>query len=116
MKNEKNDCDVILNGIDNVFGNLGNVFDSALDEKKSKMQVVGSIFGFGGSVMKLGWNAGGCAIKHAPKAIATVASAKRELTDTITEEYHKYQIEQKEQELDDKIAQLKYKPKTKLLN
>jgi len=73
MKNEKSDCDVILNGIENVFGNLGNVFDSALDEKKSKMQVVGNIFGFGGSIIKLGWNAGGCAIKHTPKAIATVA-------------------------------------------
>ena len=116
MKKEKNDCDVILNDIEGVFGNLGNVFDSAFDEKKSKMQVVGNIFGFGGSIIKLGWNAGGCAIKHTPKAIATVASVKRELTDTVTEEYYKYQKEQKEQALEDKIAQLKHKSNTKLLN
>jgi len=50
------------------------------------------------------------------KPLQLLPDAKRELTDTITEEYHKYQKEQKEKELDDKIAQLKHKSKTKLLN
>ncbi len=116
MKRKKSDCDLILDDVENIFGNLGNIVDSTLDDKKSKMQVVGSIFGFGGSVIKLGWNAGGCAIKNTPKAIATVASAKRELTDTITEEYYKHQKEQKEKALEDRIVQLKHKPNTKLLN
>lgn len=116
MKNKKSDCDVILDGIEGVFSSIGSCVDTAIDEKKSKMQVVGSIFGIGKSIVTLGWNTGGCAIKNTPKAIATVASAKRELTNTVTEEYYKYQKEQKENALEDRIAQLKHKSNTKLLN
>jgi len=112
---KKSDCDIILNDVENVFGSIGSCMDTVFDEKKSKMQVVSGIFGILGSTTKLVLRGTGCAIKHTPKAIATVASAKRELTNTITEEYHRYQIEQKEQDLDNKIVQLKYKSNTKLL-
>ncbi len=104
-----NDCDVILNDVENIFGSIGRCLDTALDEKKSKMQVVGSLFGIGKSIAKFGWDATSCAVKHTPKAIATVANAKRELTETITDEYVKFQREMKEKELEDKIAHLKRK-------
>ena len=107
--NKQNDCDVILNDIENIFGSIGDCLDTTFDEKKSKMQVVGSIFGIGKSIAKFGWDATSCAVKHTPKAIATVANAKRELTETITDEYQKYQKEMKERELEEKIAQFKRK-------
>ncbi len=106
---KENDCDVILNDVENIFGSIGNCIDTALDEKKSKMQVVGSLFGIGKSIARFGWDATRCAVKHTPKAIATVASAKRELTETISGEYQKFQKEIKEKELEEKIAQLKRK-------
>ena len=115
-RKQKSDCDLLLNDVENVFGSLGNSIDAAFDERQTKMDVAKGVFGIGKNLLKFGFNGTKCVVKHTPKAIATVASAKRELTDTITEEYHKYQIEQKEQELDDKIAQLKYKSKTKLLS
>ncbi len=108
MRNRKqNDCDIIKGDFEDLFGSIGECFDSAFDEKKSKMDVVGSIFGFGKSITKLGWHGTTCAVKHTPKAIATVADAKRKLTDGITEEYQKFQKEMKEDELNEKIKKLK---------
>ncbi len=104
---KKNDCDVILDDVDSFFGSIGNCFDTAFDEKKSKMQVVGSIFGILKPASKLIWDGTSCAVKNTPKAIATVADAKRKLTDGITEEYTKYQKELKEDALDEKIRRLK---------
>ena len=109
MERKKNDCDLILDDVENVLGSIGDCLESAFDEKKSKLQVVGSLFGIGKSVAKFGWDAGSCAVKHTPKAIATVANAKRELTETITDEYQKFQKEMKEQALEEKITQLKRK-------
>lgn len=110
MRNKKqNDFKLILNDVENVFGSISECIDVSLDEKKNKMQVVGSLFGIGKSVVKFGWDATSCAVKHTPKAIATVANAKRELTETITDEYQKFKKEMKEKELEEKIAQLKRK-------
>ncbi len=106
---KKSDCDVILNDVENVFGSIGSCVDAALDEKKSKMQVVGGLFGILGSTGKLLLRGTGCAIKHTPKALATVASVKRELTDTISDEYASYQKQLKEDALNEKIKQLKHK-------
>ena len=103
----KSDCDVILDDVDSLFGSIGNCFDTAFDEKKSKMQVVGSIFGLLKPASKLLWDGTSCAVRHTPKAIATVADAKRKLTDGITEEYAKYQKELKEDALNEKIKRLK---------
>ncbi len=112
-RKKRNDCDIIKNDFEDVFGSLGECFDTAFDKKKSKMQVVGSLFGFGKSVVKLGWHGGTCAVKHTPKAIATVADAKRKVTDGITEEYTKYQKELKEDALNEKIRRLKSNKKEK---
>ena len=111
MKHKKSDCDLILNDVENVFGSIGDCFKSTFDEKKSKMQVIGGIFGIGKSVLKLGWNGGACAVKHPPQAVVTVAKYKRELIVTVTEEYQNYQKEQKEDALDAKMAKLKMKKK-----
>ena len=103
----KSDCDLILNDVENVFGSIGDCLESALDEKKNKLQVIGGIFGIGKSVLKRGWNGTKCAVKHTPQAVVTVAKYKREFVDTVTEEYQHFQKEQKEDALDDKIRQLK---------
>ncbi len=105
---KKSDCDIILNDFENVFGSIGNCIDSAFDEKKSKMQVVGSIFGIGKAATKLLWNGTGCAVKHTPKAIVTAAKYKREFVDSVTEEIGNIQKQMKEDELDEKIKRLKH--------
>ncbi len=109
MGNKKrNDCDIILNDFENVFGSIGNCIDSAFDEKKSKMQVVGSLFGFGKSVAKLGWHGTTCVVKNTPKAVVTAAKYKREFVDSVTEEIGNIQKQMKEDELDEKIKRLKH--------
>ena len=105
MKNQS-DCDLLLSGVEQVFGDIGKCFDTAFDERKTKMQVVGSLFGASKSLLKFGWNAGSCAVKHTPKAIVTVANAKRELTDTLASEYQKFQKEQREEALEEKIKRI----------
>ena len=102
----KSDCDTLLNDVEDVFGSLGNCLESAFDERQSKMDVAKGVLGIGKNLLKFGFNGTKCVVKHTPKAIATVASAKRELTDTISEEYTKYQREQQEQALDEKIKQI----------
>ena len=105
-KSKKSDCNIILDDVEGVFGSIGTCFDTIVDEKKSKMQVAGSFFGFLGSTTKLLWHGTGCAVKHTPKAVATVVAVKRELTETITEEHYKYQKEQKEMELEAQIKKI----------
>ena len=102
----KSDCDLLLNDVEQVFGDIGKCFDTAFDERKTKMQVVGSLFGASKSLLKFGWDAGSCAVKNTPKAIVTVANAKRELVGTITEEIAKVQREAKEEELNDRIKKI----------
>lgn len=107
MKRKKSDCEIIKGDFDNLFGSIGNCLETSLDDKKSKMQVVGSIFGIFGSTTKLLWHSTGCAVKKTPKAIATVANVKRELTEIITDDYQQYKKELKEEELNTKIKELK---------
>ncbi len=104
---KKNDCDVILDDVESLFGSIGNCFETAFDERKTKMQVMGSILSILKPTTKLLWDGTSCAVKNTPKAVTAIANVKRELTDTITEEYHEYQKELKEQALEEKIAQLK---------
>lgn len=106
-KQTTTDCDLLLNDVENVFGSIGQCLDAAFDEKKSKIDVTKGIFGIGKNLLKFGFTGTTCIVKNTPKAIATVASAKRELTDTITDEYTRYQREQKEQSLLKKIEKLK---------
>lgn len=106
-KKSESDCDILLNDAENVFGSIGKCFDNALDDRKSKMQVAGSVFGILGATTKFLFRGTTCVVKNTPKAIATVANAKRELTDTIANEYQEYQKELKEDALNEKIKQLK---------
>jgi len=71
-----------------------------LKKENTKMQLVKSI-------VSLGWLAGTSILRHTPKAIALVADAKHKLTDSISEEYAKYQKELKEIALNEKIEKLK---------
>jgi hypothetical protein len=103
---EKSDCDVILEDVENVFGSLGDCLDAVIDERKSKMDVAKGVWGIGKNLLKFGFNGTRCAVKYTPKAIVTVANAKRELTDTIAGEYQKYQKEQREQALEERIKRI----------
>ena len=77
------DCDFLIGKLENTLDNLVNCFDALEDEKKTKMNVVGSIFSFGVSLTKLTLNATGCAIKNTPKAIVKVAVVKKEVANGI---------------------------------
>ena len=112
-RQQKSDCDLLLNDVENVFGSLGNSIDAAFDERQTKMDVAKGVFGIGKNLLKFGFNGTKCVVKHTPKAIATVADAKRKLTDGISEEYTKYQRELKEDALNEKIRRLKSNKKEK---
>ena len=105
-KRRQSDCDIIMSDFENLFGSIGNCFDTVFDKKKSKMQVAGSLFGIGKSIVKTGWDTGSCAVKHTPKAIVTVAKYKREFVDSVTGEINKIQKQMKEDELEEKIKRL----------
>lgn len=109
MANKKSDCDILLNNTEDVFKDLGSCFESAFDEKKSKMSVVGSIFNLGKSLTRLTFNTGVCAVKNTPKVVVAVAAAKRELVNSIEEEIHEQQQQAKRDALDAKIKQLQLK-------
>ena len=109
MRNRKTDCEVIEDSFEDVFSNIGECFNRAVDEKHSKMSVVKGLFGLGRSVVKLSFDGGKCAIKQTPKVIATVAAAKREVVTAIEEEVTAYKKQAKEDALDEKIRALKIK-------
>ncbi len=62
---------------------------------------------------KLLWETSKFLVKNTPKAIVAVADAKRELVDTIESELCKIKKIQKEELLDNKIANLKAKSQRK---
>lgn len=110
IKYEKsNNCEILIEGAEDSLKRLGNCFESAFDEKQTKMNVVGNIFGLGASLTKLALNTTGCAIKNAPKAVVAVASVKREIVNAIEEEVRETQKQHKEDALEEKIKQLKLK-------
>ena len=113
MKAPQTDCEIISSSFENVFHGVGECFDTAADKSKTKSNVIGSIFKLGTQVTKLTWNLGKCTVKHAPKAIATVAAVKREVVSVIEEEVYSYQQQAKESALDQKIEALKIKSRTK---
>ena len=110
-KRRQSDCDLLLGDVESVFGSLGDCLDAAFDEKKSKMDVAKGALGIGKNLLKFGFNGTKCVVKHTPKTVVTVANAKRKLTDTIASEYQKFQKEQREQALEEKIKLLKGKQK-----
>ena len=106
---KQGDCEVLLDSFEDTIGDLGNCFDAMLDEKKTKLNVIGSIFGFGASLTKLSFKVLGCAIKNTPKVIVAVAAVKREIVNELESEYNQYQKELKEDALNEKIKQLQLK-------
>ena len=109
MRSSKTDCEIIGDNFGNVFNDIGKCFDTALDERKSKLNVVGSIFGLGKSMTKLAWGIGSCAVKNTPKAVVAVAQAKREFIDEVETGITQVQKEMKEDALEQKIKMLKIK-------
>ncbi len=105
----KSDCDIIMDDFGHLGNSLENCFDTLFDENQSKMKKAGSFLGVLGSASKLLFHGGSCAVKKTPKALATVANAKREVTETIVNEYQQYQKELKQNELEDHIRKLKSK-------
>ena len=106
MYRKKSDCDVLIDNAESMFDDLGNCFDTVFDDKKTKMNVVGSMFGLTKSIGKLALNATGCAIKNAPKAVVAVAAVKRELVTAIEEEIHEQNKQAQKDALEEKIKQL----------
>ena len=110
-RRKQSDCDIIMDDFSSLGSSLEGCFNTLLDERQSKMKKAGSLLGVLGSTGKLLFHGGSYAVKKTPKAIATVASVKREVTETIVNEYQQYQKELKKQELEDKIKLLKKRRK-----
>ena len=103
------DCYVLIDKAELAINDLGHCIDTVLDTKKTKLNVVGSIFRFTSSLTKLTFSATSCAIKNIPKVVVAVAAAKRELVNVIEEEVRETQKQYKEDALDEKIKQLRLK-------
>ncbi len=106
MYRKKSDCDVLMDNAESIFDDLGNCFDTAFDDRKTKMNVVSSMFGLTKSIGKLALNATGCAIKNTPKAVVAVASVKREIVTAIEEEIHEHKKQVQINTLAEKIKYL----------
>ena len=106
---QNSDCDFLITKAENTIKSLENCFDAIINDRKTKMHVVGSLFNFGVSLTKLTLNVTGCAIKNTPKAIVTIAAVKREIVADLESEYNQYQKELKEEALNEKIRQLQLK-------
>ena len=107
----KNDCDLIVNDIEGIFSSFDNCLDTVIDDKKSKMNVAGGVFGFGMSLTKLVCTTAICAVKNAPKALLTVSALKKEVVNGLGEAVHIGTKEWKKFSLDMKIEQLKLEGK-----
>jgi hypothetical protein len=105
-QNQPNDCDVLIDKFEHTLLDLENCFDTVVDDKKTKMNVVGSIFRFGKSLTKLTFNVAGCAIKNTPKAVVAVAAVKKEIIDAGEEIFHEGNKELNKLVLDLKIQEL----------
>ena len=107
--NQPSDCDVLIGKAEHTINDLENCIDTVFDNKKTKLNVIGSIFRFTFSLTKLTFSATTCAIKNTPKAVVAVAAVKREIVADLESEYNKFQKELKEDALDEKIRQLQLK-------
>ena len=103
------DYNRLLNGAEDSINKLGNCFDTLVDERKTKMNVVGSIFGFGASLTKLAFTATGCAVKNIPRAVVAVAAVKRDIVSSIEKEMRESEKQRKVDALEEKIKQLSIK-------
>ena len=103
------DCEIIKEDAGELFGSIGECIETVSSKHTSKIDVAESVFGIGKSLLKLGFDGTVCAVKNTPKAIATVAAVKREVTDTLTLEYEKHQKREQKKALEEKIRMIKMK-------
>ena len=103
----RSDCEILRDDFEGVFESLETCVETLVDERRGKGAVVGSLFGILGSTSKLLWHGTGCAIRHTPRALATVASVKREIVETVTEELRQIEKERREREIRERILELK---------
>ena len=105
----RSDCEIIKEDAEDLWESLVECSKTVADKNTTKLDVTGSFFGIGKNLLKLGFNGTVCAVKNTPKAIATVADAKRKLIDAGTEEYYKVKKERDEKALEKKISEMKDK-------
>ena len=110
-ENRVTDCDFLIGKAENTLHSLENCLETVIDDKKSKMNVIGSIFSFGFSLTKLTFSVAGCAVKNVPKAVVAVAAGKKEIITDLENGYREYQKELKENALEEKIEQIALKKK-----
>jgi hypothetical protein len=108
-ENRPSDCDVLIGKAEHTLNNLENCIDTVFDNKKTKLNVIGSIFRFTFSLTKLTFSATTCAIKNTPKVVVAVAAVKREIVADLENNWNQYQKEQQEEALNEKIKQLTFK-------
>jgi len=99
-------CEVIGDDVVNVFSDIGECFETVFDENKKNSGLFGNLFSLGKSATKLTWDLGSCAVKNTPKAIATIAEVKREISDIIVETHNEIQNERLEDEFNEQIKRL----------
>lgn len=109
---KKKDADNLIDDMNNVFSKIGVSLDTIFDDKKNKHQIVNSLFDVAGTIMRFLFTGTVYAVKNTPKAIISVVSIKRELTNSMVNEYQQYQKRIKEDTLNHKIKQLKLKKKS----
>jgi len=105
----RSDCKIIKDDFGDLIGSIGECFETAINKNTTKFDVAESVFCMGKNFLKFGFDGTVCAVKNTPKAIATVADAKRKLIDAGTEEYYKVKKKREEEALEEKIRQLKYR-------
>lgn len=106
---QTSDCDILISKAENTIHSFENCFDNIMDSRKTKMNVVGSIFSFAFSLTKLTLTGAGCVIKNTPKAVVAVAAVKREIVADMENGWSEYQKEWQENALNEKIEQLALK-------
>ena len=106
-KNKKNDCEVVGDDIINVFSDIGECFETVVDEKKKTSSIFGNLFNVAKSTTKLVWDVGSCTVKHTPKAIVAIAEIKRDISDGIVKIHNEIEKEKLEAEFDEKIKKIK---------
>ena len=77
---KKKSCEIIQDDIGGVFSDIGNCFETVLDEKKKTSGLIGNLFSLTKSVTKLTWDIGNCAVKNTPAAIDVISELKKELS------------------------------------
>ena len=102
-------CEIVKEDVGDFFDSVATCFEHTVNERSTKLDVVGSLFGMGASLLKLGFNGTVCAIANTPKAVVAVADAKHQFVEDVTQEFSRIKQEDEERRLEEKIEQMKAK-------